>query len=146
MDDYIKNEKRILRLRYAKMKFEAIRQGLDIISQRIFKSFSQSDDVFRKIYNDYYDSKFDKKLAPVPQRVDFRKGYVVGNIMWTVQKVKNRSNGKAIVIINGDEVIEFASARKAELEMKLPRGVLSRALRESKKYKRLRVTSKRDKN
>ncbi|HRZ34013.1 MAG TPA: hypothetical protein P5548_03905 [Candidatus Moranbacteria bacterium] len=143
MDDYIKNEKRILTLRYAKMKFEAIKQGLEILPQRIFKSFSQSDDVFRKIYNDYYDSHFDKKLAPVPQRMNLTKGYMADNICWTTQKAKNRTNGKSIVIINGDRVIEFASARKAELEMKLPRGVLSRALRGSKKYKSLRVTSRK---
>lgn len=142
MDDYLKTEKRILTLRYAKIKFEAKKMELDALPQRIFKSFSQSDDNFRKIYNEYYDSGFDKKLSPVPQRVDLVKGYVAGNIYWTIQKAKNRSNGRAITIIAGDKIMEFASARKAELELKLPRGVLSRALRGSKKYKNLRVEVK----
>lgn len=144
MDDYLKTEKRILTLRYAKLKFEAKQLKMDILPQRIFKSFSQSDDSFRKIYNEYYDSGFYKKLAPVPQRVDLAKGYVTDNIYWTIQKAKNRSNGKAITVIAGDKVVEFASARKAELELKLPRGVLSRALRGSKRYKNLRVEVKSD--
>lgn len=144
MEDYIKIENRILTLRYAKLKFEAKKLELDILSQRFFKSFSCSDNIFRKIYNDYYDSGFNKKLSPVPQRIDLAKGYTPDNIYWTTQKFKNRTNGKSIVILDGDKIIKYASARKAEMELKLPRGVLSRALRGNKKYKRLRVMSKKD--
>lgn len=142
MKDYIKTERRILTLRYAKIKFEAKKLKLDILPQRIFKSFSQSDDNFRRIYNEYYDSDLDKKLTPVPQRMDLTRSYAEDNIRWTTQKAKNRSNGKSIVIISGDKITEFPSARKAELEMKLPRGVLSRALREGKRYRKLRVVIK----
>jgi hypothetical protein len=74
--------------------------------------------------------------------MDLTRSYAEDNIRWTTQKAKNRSNGKSIVIISEDKITEFPSARKAELEMKLPRGVLSRALREGKKYKKLRVVIK----
>lgn len=139
MSNYRKTENRILTLRYAKIKFEAKKLKLDILPQRIFKSFSQSDDNFRRIYNEYFDSNLDKKLSPVPQRMDLTKGYTTDNIHWTVQKSKNRSNGRPIVIIDGDKIRKFASARKAELELKLPKGVISRALRRGKSYKKLRV-------
>jgi|GEM_PF-5989105 len=132
----------ILVKRYLDMKEKAEKQKLEIMDRHHFMVCSREDENFRHNYYDYYYSNFNKTFAPVIERIDKTKGYIADNIRWTTQKAKNRSNGKSIVIISGDKIIEFPSARKAELEMKLPRGVLSRALREGKRYKKLRVVIK----
>lgn len=140
---YRQTRKGILVKRYLDMKEKVEKQKLEIISRHHFMVWSTEDENFRHDYYDYYYSNFDKKLAPVIERIDKSKDFTTENLRWTVQKSKNRSNGKSIVIISGDSVIEFASARKAELKLKLPRGVLSRALRTRKIYKELQVMSKK---
>ena len=121
------------------MKEKAKKLKSEIIDRRHFMVWSIEDENFRHDYYDYYYSNFDKKIAPVIERIDKSKDFTAENLRWTVQKSKNRSNGKSIVIISGDKIIKFSSARKAELELKLPKGVLSRALRTRKKYKEVRV-------
>ena len=140
---YQRSDKGIRASRYAKMKQEAKREELELLSRDEFYSWTIAiDDNFCQYYYSYSESNYDKKLAPVIERIDKSKGFIVGNIKWTIQKNKNRSNGREIVLIkNGREKV-FPSARKAEMKLKLPKGVLSRALRTSGKYKELRVRSK----
>lgn len=139
---YQRSDKGIRTSRYAKMKQEAKQKGLKLLSSREFYNWTIEDGKFWHYYCDYSENDYDKKLAPVIERIDKVKEFVADNIRWTIQKNKNRSNGREIVLIkNGIEKV-FSSARKAEIKLKLPKGVLSRALRTSGKYKKWQVKSK----
>jgi hypothetical protein len=139
---YRQTRKGILVKRYLDIKEKARKLKLEIIDRNHFMIWSIEDENFRYGYYYYYHSNFNKKFAPVIERLDKSKGFTAENLIWTIQKNKNRTNGKSIVIVDGDNITKYASARKAELELKLPRGVLSRALREGKRYKSLRVEVK----
>ncbi len=141
-NDYISIERRLLKQRYCKMVLLAKKLNLGIMLFRNYWHFSQENQDFRHSYYDFYKSGFNKKLSPVIERIDKKKGFIEGNLKWVIQKNKNRSHGQAIIVsgLNIGERFYF-SARRAEMELELPKGVISRALRTGKSYKNLRVKS-----
>ena len=138
---YRQSHKGILTKRYLEMKAEAKKLRLKIMDRKHYYVWSWELSNFRTTYYDWYESGHEGKLSPVIDRIDKKKGFVADNLKWTAQKDKNRSNGKPIKILEGDIWMQFGSAKKAELELGLPKSVLSRALRTNGKYKRLRVMS-----
>lgn len=140
IEDECKSDlRRVLINRYFKISLIAVKQDLEIMDLRQFQLFSIEDNSFLHAYYDWIQSDFQKNISPVLERIDLKKGFTRENLRWTTSEKKNRSNRKSIRIVEGDSMKEFPSARKAELAMKLPRGVLSRALRDGGKYKKLRV-------
>ena len=124
------------------MKIEASRLEIEIMSRNRFMNWSNENQGFRFSFYDYEQSGYSKKFSPVLQRLDKTKGFVEDNLKWIFQKDKNRSHGQAIQLIDaGGEIKIHPSARRAELELGYPRGVLSRALRTGKSYKRVKVIS-----
>lgn len=122
------------------MKTGASRLGFEIMSRNRFANWSRENEGFRFSYYDYEQSGFNKRFSPVVERIDRDKGFTEENLKWIFQKNKNRSNGQAVMAIDnegGNKV--YASARKMELELHLPRGVISRAIRTRGIYKELRV-------
>ena len=136
----IRSEKSIITLRFAKIRYET-KSGVQFaVDKREFKQWSQADAGFREAYEKYSESG-DKKDSPVIELKDKSRGYVLENMKWVCQRDKNRSNGRPVKVINSDKKeLIFLSARKAELEFKLPRGILSRALRIDGKYKNLKIS------
>jgi hypothetical protein len=126
--------------RYLEMKAEAEKRKLEMIDRTYFNIWSMELSEFGKVFYAWFESEYKKELSPVIERIDKTKGFVINNLKWTTQKDKSRTNGKPIRILDGDKWMQFGSARKAELKLNLPRGVISRALRTSGKYKKLRVT------
>lgn len=122
------------------MKAEGERWGVEIMSRCRFANWSNEDKGFRFSFYDYEQSGFDKRFSPVIERINKVKGFTEDNLKWIFQKNKNRSNGQAVIIVDEKGVqSNFPSARKAEIQLGFPKGVLSRALREGKRYKKLRV-------
>lgn len=139
----IKSKRRIITLRFAKMRYESKGSDCFPITKRQFREWSQSDSSFIEAYGGYEESEGDKNLSPVIELKDKTREFGIDNLKWVFQKDKNRKNGKGIKIINSDggEFI-FQSARKAEIKFKLPKSVLSRALRDGKcKYKSFKINS-----
>lgn len=91
---YHRTEKGILTQRYAKMKFDAKKQDLDILPQNVFKVLSREDENFRHIYYDFQRSDFKKNLSPVLERINRCKGFMEGNLRWVFQKNKKRFRKK----------------------------------------------------
>ena len=136
----VKSEKAIITRRFAKIRFETKGESQFSVDKKEFREWSQKDAGFREIYEKYSKSG-DKKDSPVIELKDKSKGYVLENMKWVCQREKSRKSGKAVKIINCDkQEVFFPSARKAELKLKLPRGVLNRALRMTGKYKKLMVS------
>jgi hypothetical protein len=136
----IKSERNIITSRFAKIRYETKSENQFAVDKREFKQWSLVDTDFIEAYEKYAENG-DKKYSPVIELKDKNKGYGLENMKWVCQSDKNRKNGKAVKIINSDKKeLIFLSARKAELEFKLPRGVLNRALRTEGKYKRLKIS------
>lgn len=138
----VKSERAIITRRYAKIRFETKGESQFDVGKREFREWSQSNSGFRESYEKYADSG-DKKDSPVIELIDISKEYSLENMKWVCQREKSRKNGKAVKIIDSDKKeLFFPSARKAELKLKLPKGVLSRALRTEGegKYKKLKIS------
>lgn len=135
----IKSERNIVTLRFAKIRYETRGELQFAVDKREFKQWSLTDTGFIEAYKRYLENG-DKKYSPVIELKDKNNGYGLENIKWVCQCDKSRRNGKAVRIINRDrKELIFSSARKAELKFKLPRGVLSRALRGGGRYKNLEI-------
>ena len=136
----IKSDRNIITLRFSKIRYETKGEFQFAIDKREFRQWSLEDAGFAGAYEKYAEFG-DKKYSPVIELKNKSNGYGLDNIMWVCQSDKNRKNGKAVKVINSDKKeLIFLSARKAELKFKLPRGVLSRALRTEGKYKRLKIS------
>lgn len=138
--DYRRGTRGILTRRYLEMKAEAERLDAEIIDRIRFANWSRENEGFRYSFYDYEESGFDKRLSPVIERIDRAKGFAENNLKWIFQKDKNRCHGRPIQIVaEGGDISFYPSARRAEIELGYPRGVLSRALRTGKRYKKLKV-------
>lgn len=49
---------------------------------------------FIQIYNDWVQSNFERKLAPSIDRVDSKKGYIIGNLQWLTQSQNSQKSNK----------------------------------------------------
>lgn len=135
----VKSERSIITLRFAKIRYQTKGEHIFSVRKREFREWSQENSGFNEAYARYSESG-DKKYAPVIELIDKGKEYGLDNIKWICQKDKNRKNGRRIAVLEGDKnQIIFPSARRAEMAMELPKGVLSRALRTSGKYKNMKV-------
>lgn len=136
----VKSEKAIITRRFAKIRFETKGESQFAVGKREFREWSQKDTGFREAYEKYAKSG-NKKDSPVIELKDKSKGYGLENMKWVCQREKSRKNGKAVKVIDTDkQELFFPSARKAELKLKLPRGVLNRALRTTGKYKKVTIS------
>lgn len=135
----IKSERNIITLRFSKIRYETKNESQFAVDKREFRQWSLTNAGFKEAYKKYSESG-SKKDSPVIELKDRSRGYILENMEWVCQSDKNRKNGKAVMVINSDrKEILFGSARKAEIKLSLPRGVLSRALRTTKKYKKLKI-------
>lgn len=139
--DYRRGSRGFLTRRFLEMKVEASRLGIEIMSRNRFGNWSRENEGFRYSFYDYEESGFDKRLSPVIERIDRAKGFTENNLKWIFQKDKNRSHGQPIQLVDDGGKKFYPSARRAEIELGYPKGVLSRALRTGKRYKKLKVIS-----
>lgn len=56
--------------------------GLDILQKDLFVSVSKTNSDFLRLFKEYQQNNYDRKLAPSVDRIDSTKGYTVDNIRW----------------------------------------------------------------
>lgn len=119
---------------------EAEKENLPIIGREGFIKFNLGMRDLMELCDVYRQSGYDKDLMPVIQLIEKKKGYVLGNFIWTTLGEKVNS-GLLIKIIDeeGGEHV-FNSVKQAERHFKLPAGVLYKPLRKTGTYKNLKVT------
>lgn len=133
---YQQTKNGIITLRYAWLKNQAQKKGLDFPSKNEFVYWSENDYDLQGLYFNYSASGFKGKFSPVIRREDNKKGFTLDNLVWLVNI---RNSGAVRVEDEWGEGTVYASATRAEKELFLPQGVLNRALRTTKKYRRLKI-------
>ena len=57
-------------------------KGLEILDKEVFYEWSLEDPAFNRIFDEYTDSSYNRKLSPSIDRIDSGLGYTMGNIRW----------------------------------------------------------------
>jgi hypothetical protein len=59
-----------------------IYKGKEILSKEEFYEFSRNDPQFLKLYKNWVNNNFDRRLSPSVNRINTAKGYTLDNIEW----------------------------------------------------------------
>jgi hypothetical protein len=61
-------------------------EGLPILDKILFYEWSKKNEDYKRLHNNYAESNFDINLAPSIDRIDSKKGYLLGNMRWITHR------------------------------------------------------------
>lgn len=64
--------------------------GLEILPRRAFYRWAMTDTTYRRVFSAWVASGYRRNLAPSVNRIDSRKGYVLGNVEWITHGENSR--------------------------------------------------------
>lgn len=56
--------------------------GKDILKKEVFYDWSRNDRAFLKLYKEWVNNNYDRRLTPSVNRIETNKGYTLNNIEW----------------------------------------------------------------
>ena len=65
-------------------------RGLDLLDRQEFYRWSNSSDVFKKLFSEWKSSGYDRKLCPSVDRIDSSRGYHLSNMEWITHSENSR--------------------------------------------------------
>ncbi len=65
-------------------------KGKELLEKEDFYTWAKSNETFWKLYEEYKNSGYDRKLAPSVDRVDSSKGYVIENMEFVTHSENSR--------------------------------------------------------
>ena len=65
-------------------------EGKELLNKSEFYEWARDNEQFIKLFMDYQQSGFDRKLAPSVDRIDSSKGYTLDNIEWVTHSENSR--------------------------------------------------------
>ena len=65
-------------------------EGKSLLDKEFFYDWALGSADFHKLYKDWVDSDYDRKLCPTVDRIDSSKGYVIGNMEWVTHSENSR--------------------------------------------------------
>ena len=66
-------------------------EGLELMPKEDFYSLALNDSEFNKLFVEWENSDYDRKLTPSPDRMDSRRGYTPDNIDFVTHSVNSRN-------------------------------------------------------
>ena len=87
MRTYRNMESRVAGIQWKK---EHLYKGKELLSRDEFYDWSIDNPDFNKLFNDWVNSDYDRKLSPSIDRIDVNSGYVIGNIRWITHSENSR--------------------------------------------------------
>lgn len=69
-------------------------EGKSLLSREEFYDWAKSSPEFIRLYNDWVDSGYERKLAPTVDRIDPKLGYQLGNMQWLTHSENSRRGGQ----------------------------------------------------
>lgn len=72
----------ISRVNGVQKKYLHLYEGLDILPKEQFYEFALNDSEFHKLFKDWEDSLYQRRLCPSIDRIDTKLGYIIGNIQF----------------------------------------------------------------
>jgi hypothetical protein len=70
-------------------------QGKDLLSKEEFYAWAESQPEFHKLYDEWVDSDYQRKLAPSVDRIDSNKGYSIDNMEWVTHSENSRRGSRS---------------------------------------------------
>lgn len=67
--------------------------GKSLLSKEEFYDWAESHPDWLKLYSNWVESGFDRKLAPTVDRIDPSKGYELSNMRWLTHSENSRLGG-----------------------------------------------------
>jgi hypothetical protein len=65
--------------------------GLQILPKHEFYEWSKQSVEFNKLFDEWVDSSYNRKLSPSIDRIDADKGYIKENIRWTTHSENSKN-------------------------------------------------------
>lgn len=87
MRTYRNMKSRILGIQYKKAH---LYNNLEILDKKSFYEWSINDIEFNKLYHNWINSNYDRKLTPSIDRINTKKGYLLNNIRWLTHSENSR--------------------------------------------------------
>ena len=72
----------ISRVNGVQKKYLHLYEGLDILPKEQFYEFALNDSEFHRLFKEWEDSLYQRRLCPSIDRIDTKLGYVLGNIQF----------------------------------------------------------------
>jgi len=64
-------------------------KGLSILPKEQFYEWSKENKDFWRLFKNWADHSYDRKLSPSVNRIDSKKGYEIGNIEWITHSINS---------------------------------------------------------
>jgi hypothetical protein len=99
---YERTKKGVLMRKYRNMqsRIEGIQKkkhhlyrGKELLPREEFYEWAMSDPEYDRLYREWVESGFDRKLAPSVDRLDPSSGYTIENMQWVTHSENSRRGG-----------------------------------------------------
>lgn len=93
--------------------------GKYLLPKDEFYTWAMASNDFHRLYREWVDSGYDRKLAPSVDRVDSSRGYEVGNMQWVTHSENSRRGAvsprrhKALATVTRAQTVTSSTARPA---------------------------------
>jgi hypothetical protein len=67
--------------------------GKELLDKHVFYEWALSNDDYKRLYDDYVNSNYDRKKAPSVDRIDTRYGYSIDNIQFITMSQNSGKDG-----------------------------------------------------
>jgi hypothetical protein len=95
-----------------------IYEGLELLDRDIFYEWAKNDEDYKRLFNSWVNSEYERKLSPSIDRIDSTKGYVLGNIRFITHS-ENSKLGNISKLLQGKTPSKLNKCQVREIKIAL---------------------------